>query len=48
MTEGKYRLDLDRIQFSSIQFNLYLPYIQNSAMEGWNNEIKEKVNGEET
>ena len=34
--------------FNLIQFNLYLPYIQNSTMQGWNNEIKEKVNGEET
>ena len=29
-------------------FILYLPYIQNFTMRGWNNEIKEKVNGEET
>ena len=26
--------------YNSIQFNLYLPYIQNSTMQGWNNEIK--------
>ena len=24
-------------------FILYLPYIQNFTMQGWNNEIKEKV-----
>ena len=29
-------------------FILYLPYIQNFTMQGWNNEIKENVNGEET
>ena len=29
-------------------FILYLPYIQNFTVQGWNDEIKEKVNGEET
>ena len=29
-------------------FILYLPYIQNFTIQGWNNEIKEKVNGGET
>ena len=39
-------------KFEAVQrhysFILYLPYIQNFTMQGWNNEIKEKVNGEET
>ena len=26
----------------------FLPYIQNFTVQGWNDEIKEKVNGEET
>ena len=29
-------------------FILYLPYIQNFTVQGWNDEIKENVNGEET
>ena len=29
-------------------FILYLPYIQNFTIQGWNNEIKKKVNVEET